>query len=314
MKFFWSKLFGGIFAALLVLGLGYQYKAPLSNLAQEILDWLQPCERPITYSLGNIDSRFGISNTELLADINKASAIWGSAINRQLFKYSRGGDLKINLVYDNRQQATDTLRQLGITINDDKATYDTLKAKYDAFVASYNTQKVQLSALIAQYDAHKTAYENAVNYWNSRGGAPPGEYATLQKERSDLDAEAATINQDEASLNELADTINSTATILNKLVAQLNAQGNTYNTVGASNGTQFQEGEYVSDASGREIDIFQFDNEDALVRVLAHEFGHALGMQHVNNPKAIMYYLNEGINEKVTADDLAELKRVCRIP
>jgi hypothetical protein len=33
----------------------------------------------------------------------------------------------------------------------------------------------------------------------------------------------------------------------------------------------------------------------------------------VKDPKAIMYYLNQGTNETLTASDITELKRVCAI-
>ena len=101
--------------------------------------------------------------------------------------------------------------------------------------------------------------------------------------------------------------------MLNQMAKSLNLNVQTFNTVNASNGEQFDEGEYVEDASGRHIDIYQFENQDKLLRVMEHEMGHAIGLQHVSDPDAIMYYLNEGSNEKLTQADIDELKKVCGI-
>lgn len=307
------KLSIGIVAIVLLLSGGYYYRGDIANRLQEFINRARPCQKPIAYSIGDLDPRFGLTKAELLNEIKKDEKIWEAPINRQLFEYSPTGSLKINLVYDYRQKATDALKNMGIAIKDDRSTYDMLKTKYDTLVASYNRQKKQLDALVVIYNADKSAFEKDINYWNGNGGAPKTERARLEQQRIDINAQVAIINQDKDALNGLIDTINSAEVILNALIGTLNLQVGKYNTVGSSTGKVFTEGEYVSDANGTAINIFQFNDKTQLIKVLAHELGHAIGIGHLDNPKAIMYYLNEGINEKLTADDLTALKNVCGI-
>lgn len=313
MKSFWFKFFLNVFILSLLFGFIYFFRDNLSFLAQNLLNRFQPCQRPIAYSIAGLDSRFGLTEEELLDDIAQAEKIWESSINKDLFDYSPGGSLKISLVYDYRQQATEEMKKLGIVIHQDKASYDALQAKYDSLIVSYNNQKTYVANLIREYEKDKSAYEQDVKYWNTKGGAPKKEYEALEKRRIDLNNQIALINQSQDSLNDLGDTINSIVTLLNKMIGSLNLRVNTYNTIGASAGEEFSEGEYVSDSNGTVINIFQFNDQDTLIRVLAHELGHALGLEHLDNPEAIMYRLNEGADENLTQDDIAALKNLCGI-
>jgi len=278
---------------------GYQYLNPA------------PCTRPIAYSIGSFDPKFGISQTQFLADVATAAQIWDDALGRDIFLGSADGKLKIDLIYDYRQQATAKMQSIGLVINDDKSSYDALKARYDQLKAQYETDKAGLVATKATYEAEKASYDQQVEYWNSRGGAPKAQYAALEAERNKLNSGTVSLNQSIAALNDLVVTVNSASTVLNRLVGELNLNVSSYNAIGQSTGPEFNEGEYVEDASGKHINIYEFSNNDQLIRVLAHELGHALGLEHVDDPKAIMYRLNQSTNEKPTAADLTELMAVC---
>jgi len=276
-----------------------------------------PCAEPIPYNLGTFDTKFNISKNYFLNALTDAEAIWEKPFGKNLFTYaptdSAQDVLKINLIYDYRQQATSKLASLGITVNDNRASYDMLKSKFTALKKKYDTEQNAFNARVEIFNQKQQAYEEEVKFWNKKDGAPQKEYETLQATRLALENEAKELQAIQTHLNDMADEINAFVVALNRLITSLNLSVEKYNTTNVSRGESFEEGVYSSDGFNREIDIYEFSSRDKLVRVLAHELGHALDLEHVSDSKAIMYELNQGNNMTLTNADLAELKIKCEV-
>ncbi|MDO8492225.1 MAG: matrixin family metalloprotease [bacterium] len=272
-----------------------------------------PCSRPIIYSVGTFDERFGLSKDDFLSTIKRAESIWEKPIGLNLFEGKTNGNLKINLIYDYRQSATEKLQTLGIVVGSTRASYDELKAKYSSLQTSYLKDKTDFESQLATFKSRQSAYNKEVSYWNTRRGAPKVQYDAIQAEKKYLQSEADEINRLQDNLNAEVDNINALVSNLNRLAKELNLNVATFNQVGATRGEEFEEGLYKSGPDGQSINVYQYENENKLLRVLAHEFGHALGVEHLDDPKAIMYKLNQGTNEKLTASDVLALKTLCHV-
>lgn len=293
--------------------LTYFFRSDLINLKSGLFQSYLPCQKPITYEIGKFDQRFGMSQKNFLAVLAVAEGIWEKPSGLNLFQYAPSGTLKINLIYDYRQDATVKLRELGIVVKDDKATYDKIKNDFTVLQKSYLTDKSDLENQITELDRLNVAYNQEIELLNRRGGATPAEARRLDIERGQLDQMYSDLKVQQNLLNDKVDKLNALADALNQLAHTLNLTVDKYNTIGATQGREFEEGTYTSSATGQEIDIYQYSDSTKLVRVLAHELGHALNLPHVTSTKAIMYYLNSGVNEKLAPADLLLLQQHCNI-
>ncbi|MBY0376370.1 matrixin family metalloprotease [Patescibacteria group bacterium] len=246
---------------------------------------LFPCQSPIVYNLGTFDTKFGIPKSEFLSDIAEAEKVWEKALGKDLFKYdataTSSSTVKVNLIYDYRQEATVKIKKLTNAASGTKAQYAELKSQYEGLQKKYLADKAEYEEMVDNFDHSEKQLDK--------------------------------IRVMEAKLNEEVDEINALVADINALAQTLNINSATLNNIGQARGEEFTEGEYKENASEKEIDIYEYSNKAKLVRVLAHELGHALGLDHVSDPKAIMYYLNQSSNSVPTERDIEALKKVCKI-
>ena len=310
-----KKIFKIIFTVIAISVAVFFFRTELEQIFSNLQNKYLPCSRPITYSIGSFDDRFGISKEEFLKVVNTGEVVWEKAIDKELFVYKSDGSgvLKINLIYDTRQEATQKLKDIGITVNDTKASYNDLKLKYNAMQADYLKRKADFESQVVLFQNRQNAYEKEVRYFNENGGASEKDFNRLNKEKLSLDIKFTEINKLQTILNEEVNNINALVIVLNRLVSSLNIEVNKFNTIGSEFSGEFEEGTYKEDSTSREIDIYQFDNIGKLARVLTHEFGHALGLLHLESKEAVMYRLNNGVNEKLTIEDILALKKRCEL-
>lgn len=287
----------------------------LGVILRNIQSVYSPCSTPITYSLGLFDQRFGISKDDFLNTLEESENIWEKEIDKNLFLYVKeGGVLKINLIYDYRQEATSKLKSLGMSVDENKATYDELNAKYTELNALYKEAKLNYDNRLNLFNKMVEEYDTQVTFWNGKGGAPKKEYGELQAKRVVIEAEIKELEHLKNIVNDYVSNIRSLVVVINSIASELNIDVRKYNDIGSSLGDEFQEGVYRNDGMGKEeIDIYEFNSHSKLVRVLAHELGHALDLPHVEDKLAIMYKLNMSKTQTLSTADINELKIRCRI-
>ena len=300
-----------LFLALCVLI--YAYRAPMITQWERIYTEYFPCRQPITYSIGAFDTRFGISEEQFLKVITKAETLWEKASEKELFAYDPNGKLKINLVFDYRQEATLKMRKLGLSVDDSQSSYDALTARYRIRKQQVEGLKTSYETLVVGVEQRQSAYNEEVARWNRKGGAPKDVYARLSEESASLRKEMSRVRSLESELRKLQEDINSLVTVINQIANNINVKAEEFNALGRARGEEFTEGMYTSDRFGQKIDIYQFNDLEMLARVLAHEFGHALALEHVEDPEAIMYRLNQGKNSKLSSADITAVKKQCKI-
>lgn len=291
----------------------YLYKNPDNIFYIQKLLGIAPCQKPITYKIEQLDANFGLSKEEFKNYLKKAEDIWEKSVGINLFEFSENGKVKVSLIYDYRQKTTDTLKGINETIENSKENYDSLKEKYLSLKTQYETKENTYQNLSESLNKEIAIFDQKIKSWNKKGGAPENVYKELMAEKNVIQNKIDNLNSLSLELSSISKTLSQTVSELNSIAKALNLQVDIYNDVGQTTGKEFNEGIYEQNATGKAIRIYQFENEIKLVRVLAHEFGHALQLDHTTDKNAIMYELNTSNNMKPVKEELTQLKQICKI-
>lgn len=266
------------------------------------------CPAPLAYSLGDIDERFNISRDEARLVISEAESVWEDATGKNLFTYEESGKLKINFMYDTRQQFVTREDVLKEKLDTTQGMSEEVGATYKTLVAEYDKLKMSYEVKVDAYENNLQTYNAQVERYNKQGGAPADVYERLAVEKEKLNAEQKSLNALSASLNALVKQINAVGEKGNTLISAYNQGVGVYNkTFGEPH--EFTQGDY----SNSTIKIYTFEDREELKLVLVHELGHALSLNHVEDEKSAMYYLigKQPSPVVLSKEDLLEFNRVC---
>lgn len=277
---------------------------------------LDPCDKPLKYALGRFDPQFGVSKEEFKTQLASAEKVWEKVLGRDIFSYDPNARFKINLIYDERQLTTIQKQKTEFGLSRVEENFEKIDADFTLFKNQYESKVAVYDQALADFNQRRSAYDRAVEFWNKKGGASKDKYEELEAERVYLNNEAQKINAEAMAINVMSKELNILLEKRNVEAKKYNQIADAYNQKYGS-GLEFNQAEYIGNPFQKtgEINVYQFGDKIDLNLALAHEFGHALGMDHVENPKSIMYYLTEAnatVSLTPSAEDLAQLKRVCK--
>ena len=222
--------------------------AAITVAGLQVHTYLNPCGKPLEYSIGEFDTQFGVSQTDFKAKIVKATSIWDKAFNKNFFEYNPNAKFKVNLIYDSRQKEIEQKQKTEFGLSTAESNFKQLDVQFITFKSQYESRGSTHDLMVASFNKEEADYEAQVSYWNSRGGAPKAEYNKLQAQKQNLDNEVSQINNDARELKTMYGQ-------LNALLDQRNTTANNYNNMVAAYNQKFGGGSWCSAKDARQWSV-----------------------------------------------------------
>lgn len=272
----------------------------------------QPCDTPLTYRFGDIDSRFEISESELAAVMREVEALWATALDKDLLDYKKEGRVVIHLVYSEDQKRTQEEKAFSERIETKKNQVEIIEKEYERLRDRFEEQRKNFQTEVDEYNRLVESYNQFAERWSGRNIPAHADNRFKRMER-EINRQKSKVDREQQTLESIRQRTNTKSRLLNKFADELNEMVSEYNTK-FSNPRKFDQGRYIKKGESEKINIFQFANHAQLKTVLAHEVGHAFGLSHVNNPKSVMHKMMDKqriFDLELSNEDIAAIKKRC---
>ena len=249
---------------------------------------------PLHWHLGSVDPRFNVTRGEVRQAIEQATQIWESAAGKELFREDDTSGFPVDLIFDERQAQMNEEDAAKKSI---KAIETTLTASKDQELSaksSYEEAKQRLDSEEGAFDGRLKIYDQRVDYWNTNGGAPPDAMQQLGSEKEDLTAEKARIQQADRDLDVMRTEVNHAVESYNQLVTGYHQSVVDFNRKFGTAATRIIGECHLINEEPKDVTIYAFEDQIHLTMVIAHELGHALGVQHVKGDGSLMSAVESG--------------------
>ena len=273
---------------MLILGGAGYYFLNYSGPDRPTAGQLVPCQEPLVYKIGSIDTRFGITEEEVETAMRQAVALWSDELSRPVAIHSEEGDVEVIFEYDERQQLVDGELRFRERIESEQTRLDQFHQEYERERRAFEERSREYTQL-----ANETMREiEELNRWvqqrSPAGGLTGQDAARFEQRKQEIDQKQQQVERERQVLENMAERLNNSADRLNRMTAENNRLVDEYNEE-YSGEKKFTKATYQNLPDGGAITVNTYLSKSELVLILAHELGHAFGLDHIPDPKAVMH-------------------------
>jgi hypothetical protein len=310
-----SGIIKTLFLLLIGMGAGF-YFMTYERVEGAFSGTLTPCQQPLTYQIGTIDSRFDVSDRDVREAMADAAALWSDATEETVAIESEDGNIIVNFIYDERQELVDGELRFRERINSEQVRMNQFQRDYDRQRDQFDERSERYVELAASTTRELDSLNDWVRERNEAGGFTESDVDQFERRKAAVEEQQQRVLNERNELDRMAAQINRDTDRLNKMIDDNNRLIDEYNKE-YSGENRFTKATYQNTRDGGVITVNMFLNKQELTLILAHELGHALGMDHVSNPRSVMFSQMGGQElfpvVQLTREDREAIRNVCNL-